>query len=257
MFPVSYGRVRESDNENRRCGQRVKGRTRTRPRKNPAVGCRTLSFSRVRFRLHSTHPDPPRQPSSPGPLQRLDSQLSTLTTALTRITIRYLLTTPLNSAILPNEYAPHFERTHPPSHAFSATSAHSFTASPQPIHSKQLIYSYINNGGIPPKSESQAKVFALLCELCDLCGGFSSCRRRPYRREVSAWRLEPTQKSRGRSRALRRCGTASGVAVAHSSRQASDRQGLQSCIRRWACSVRQRREFAPRLRAQRANARWP
>src|SRR5580698_3652301 len=55
------------------------------------------------------------------------------------------------------KYVPHFEQPHPASPTISTISPHLFPAPSQPPHSKQLAHSSKNVGGIPPKSESQAK----------------------------------------------------------------------------------------------------
>src|SRR5579871_2971616 len=55
------------------------------------------------------------------------------------------------------KYLIHFEHTHLASPAISTFSTHSFSTRPQPTHSKPLPHSFKNIGGIPPKSEFQAK----------------------------------------------------------------------------------------------------
>ena len=55
------------------------------------------------------------------------------------------------------KYAPQFEHALLASPTVSITSALSFSTCSQPEHYKRLAHSSENIGGIPPKSESQAK----------------------------------------------------------------------------------------------------
>ena len=56
------------------------------------------------------------------------------------------------------KYEPRFEKTLLPTPAFSIASPHSFPVALQPLHSRPLAHTSKNIGGVPPKSESQAKV---------------------------------------------------------------------------------------------------